>query len=80
MDRVGLAARAHFSLTADHGHARGVAVFTDVNAKRARLPHRESQVRCIDLIEVSFAQFPHAEVDGPFRQTHLHRVLVEIQE
>ena len=75
-----MAAGGNVAGTANYGNARGLAVFRNVNAKRACFLHRECHVWRVDFINFAFAQFAHAEIDRALRNAHLNRVVVKIQE
>ena len=75
-----MAARGNVARTTNYGNAGGLAVFRNVNAKRACFLHGECHVRRVDFINFAFAQFTHAEIDRAFRNAHLNRVVVKIQE
>ena len=61
---------------ADDGNAGGIAVFVYIKAERAGLADSESQIGRIDFIDVAFANFFDAEVDGTLGETHLRDALV----
>ena len=75
---IGLAAGRNFTLAANHGHARRVAVFIYIDAKCPSLLHSESQIRSVNFVKIAFAQFTNAEVDAAFRKAHLRDALVQI--
>ncbi len=77
---VRLSAGGHLPLATDHCDAGGIAVLVYVYAECSRLFNGEGQIGRVDFIDVAFANFFYAEVDGAFREPHLSDVLVEVQE
>src|SRR5438309_2672642 len=80
MDFVGLAAGGDFAFAANHGHAGGVAVLSNVNAKSARFLDSECQIRSVHFIEIALTKFADAEIDAAFSEAHLRDSLIEIEE
>src|SRR5258708_6006880 len=80
MNFVGFAASGNFAFAANHGHARRVAVFINVNAKSACFLDGESQIRSVYFVEIALPQFADTEVQTAFRKTHLRDALVKVQE
>ena len=75
-----MAAGGNVARTANCSNARGLAIFGNVNAKRACFLHGECHVRRVDFVNFAFAQFAHAEINRALRNAHLNRVVVKIQE
>src|SRR2546425_6247338 len=77
---IGLAAGGNLAFAANHGHARAVTVFINVNAKSACFLDGESQIRSVYFVEIALTQFADTEVQTPLRKAHLRDALVEVQE
>src|ERR1700686_546538 len=80
MHGVGLASSRNFAFAANGGHAGAVAIFTDVDTKIAGFFYRECEIGGVYFVEIAFAKFAHAEIDGAFGQAHLRDVFVEVEE
>jgi hypothetical protein len=80
LDIVSLSAGGYLPFPADDCNAGGFAVFVHVNAKRAGFSNGEGQIGRIHFIDVTFANFLDAEVDGTFGKAHLGNILIEIEE
>jgi hypothetical protein len=80
LDIISLSAGGYLPFPTDDCNAGGFAVFVYVNAERAGFSNVESQIGSIYFIDVTFANFLDAEVDGTFRKAHLGDVLIEVQE
>ena len=67
MNGIRLTVCGDFAFSANCGDASAVAVLIYVNAKCARLSHVKRKIRCVDFIDVAFAQLANPEIDGAFR-------------
>src|SRR5208337_1835719 len=77
---ISLSGGGYFALAADYGDSGVVAIFVYVNAESAGFADGEGEVGSIHFIVFALAEFPHAEIEVAFGQTHLNHVLIEIQE
>jgi hypothetical protein len=77
---IRLASGGDLAFSANHHHARSVAILVDINAKRPGLLHRKCEVGRIHFIQVAFPHFPHAEINRAFRDACLKYVFVQIQK
>src|SRR5258708_8134251 len=80
MNFIGFAAGSNFAFAANYGHAGGVAIFINVNAKSTRLFNDEGQIRSVHFVDIALTQFADTEVDATFRKAHLRDALIKVQE
>src|SRR5258708_21568799 len=80
MNFIGFAAGSNFAFAANYGHAGGVAIFINVNAKSTRLFNDEGQIRSVHLVDIALTQCADAEVQTAFRKAHLCDALLTVQE
>ena len=54
----------NFAFAANCRDASAIAIFIYVNAECARLSHVKRKIRCVDFIDIAFAQLTNPEIDG----------------
>jgi hypothetical protein len=77
---VGFAAGSDLAFAANNRDAGGIAVFVHIDAESTGLRDGKSQIGRVHFIEIAFAYFLDAKINGTLGESHLRNVLVEIEE
>src|SRR5260370_30398353 len=62
MNFIGFAAGSDFAFAANHGHARGVPIFINVNTKSTGLFNDEGPLRSVHFVNITLTQFADSAV------------------